>query len=323
MSAAVSAVRWPLVVLVGCALTVGTWQGLSREMPFGPSRVVAPDGGDRGGGVAAGLADAGWESPRDGGGTDDGSLEAGGLAHVRAAAARTAGVENARFAIRLDHPSLGVAPPLLRIEGRVDGEQGRLAMTMWQWPDIDIPVDVVADGNSVFVRSGSVGEVVGTGDNWLKMVNDDTAGTGAASGSGYPSVVTGLLVLLEAAEEVTSEGERVSDDLRVGWWRVRVGPPDDTRSRSDAEVSAGVNAGGFVDIDPWIQVGIDDDGLVRVVEAPLVSSSLVLRWDLVALGDAGAINLPVDAVDVSGTPVAGVGGVGGVPEATGSRRSPG
>lgn len=288
----------------------------------------------------AGGADGGASRDASSGNQSGASSGVAGAEQVRDAARRTAALPTARYLLTLSWQGDGGASPVLQVEGQVDLGARRSSAVVRQWlaagppgevfgadpspgaPDGGLspgprpqgpgavaegPTEVVVDGRWLYIRSGPLGEVAGTGSAWLRLATgpDDQPA---------PAAVTGLLTLLDRA---VSADQAVPDTVSgASARRLRVvlaGLAPDAAGNSGSTVgqSGAGDLGGFAVIGDQVLVWVGDDGLVRAVEAVVLDSAagrspddrrLILRYELVEVGGVVDITVPPadEVVDVAG-----------------------
>lgn len=283
---------WPVVaIVVSVALVVG-WAVVRNGAPTSADLSASPTAGIAGGGQPEGRAQVEAlteaEVP-----TPGGEVDATDVARIRDAAVRTGEVRRTRFVIRLGDTDEPVLPAALELDGIVDLDGRRSLMSLRQWPDTDRPLEVMVDGDTMFLKSLPLAEVMGSGDAWVRLELPDGGGP-------TPGMLSGLLALVAGAIEARSGGAVDVDGRQAEQWQVVVDPDGVAGVESSPVAPAGAppEAGGPLDIDPLLVVAVDADGFITRVMAAIAGSSLAITLTLGPATDEVAIDPPATSVAV-------------------------
>jgi hypothetical protein len=229
---------------------------------------------------------------------------------VSEAARRTASFQDASYSLVVHNDERGAAgaslhrgpgaqSALLEVIGEVATSAGRSRLTMRQWPNVDQPVEVIVDGNVMYLRSDPLARITGVGDNWLRVdVDELPSAMSGAPADPTPSVITGLLTLVAGGTEARRVDAVEQHERNLELWWVRASSPDPGATADGDPDGESLRAGGFVGIDPWLVVGVDGAGYVRLVEATMTATGMVMRFDLLEPGGGISIEVPANSVTV-------------------------
>jgi hypothetical protein len=283
-----------------------------------PAPADRAPGGPGAGAAMAGVIDHHAGAPGSAQRRDAGSFDEDGAAlalgaEVAQAAAQTAAAGTLRYRLVVSAQTGGGISPLLSVHGerdratrrgalRVEGQLGGTgAFTAGQ------PLEAVTDNDDVYLR--------GTGDAQTSALVEQLAGLEVMWR--WPTDATWLRIRGDGGKrEAPSPGLlALLDTVRAAWW-VADGMVDGQtvrllRVRFPEATGTGLAGTGALSVDGGTGVvGLGNDGTIRSVEVvladprQLLTGRLVVRWELLAVGDPVTVTIPEadQVVDVVGSP---------------------